>query len=137
MSPWLLYWILRCDDIRSTFGFAAAAFLITAIVSLGILLIVAFALMDSNLKDDENKRNWLMWRRCLYFITIPIFIVTGITNCAKALIPSTAQMAVIYVVPKVANCAIEDEVLRKIPKKLVNLADNWIDELSPNKPEKK
>lgn len=44
-----------------------------------------------------------------------------------SLLPSTKEMAIIYVVPKVVN----SEAVSQIPRKLLRLSSEWVDELRP------
>jgi ABC-type uncharacterized transport system auxiliary subunit len=42
-------------------------------------------------------------------------------------VPTTKEMAVIYVVPKIMN----NENAKKIPDKVFKLADEWLEKMSP------
>jgi hypothetical protein len=50
-----------------------------------------------------------------------------------ALLPSTKQMAVLIVVPKILN----NEHVKQLPDKLIALCNDWLDKLGPNKTDKK
>ena len=51
------------------------------------------------------------------------------TQIAVALVPSTAQMAAIVVVPRIVN----NEQVQTVGSRLYDLATEWLDELKPEK----
>lgn len=55
---------------------------------------------------------------------VPLFLIFTI---AIGLVPTTKEMAVIYVVPKIMN----NENAKKIPDKIFKLADEWLEKMSP------
>ena len=129
MSAWSLYWMLRCDDIRQVIGSAGSAIFILAVACFVAWLIVGMAWLDT----VDDKLWWKSWRRCLYFIVAPLLVFGIITGSARAFIPTTKQMATIYVVPKMVNYVDNNEALKSLPGKVIDLANEWVDELSPKK----
>ena len=60
------------------------------------------------------------------------FFVVGVSViiCALSIfIPTTKEMAAIKIIPMIA----QDKQVRELPKKIVDLADEWIDEMRPQK----
>lgn len=72
-------------------------------------------MMCANLKKPVGR---------ILMVVLPIFIISRII---VSLVPTTKQMAIIYVVPKVVN----SEMVQEIPKKLLDLSKEWLEELSP------
>ncbi len=64
-------------------------------------------------------------RISLYF-WLPLMLI-------KTMIPTTKEMAVIYVVPKIVN----SKHVQEIPKELLRLSTEWLEGLSPNEIGKK
>ena len=56
-------------------------------------------------------------------------IVFVISMAISVFLPTTKQMAVIIVAPKIVN----NEAIQTIPGKLVDLSNAWLDELKPKK----
>lgn len=85
-----VYWILKLDAIQGlffTFSFFTGVF--------GVAMIILWGIAGS------------MPCRKRFFITVPIFVLLVTVT---ALIPSTKQMAVIKVIPAIANSEIVGEL---------------------------
>jgi hypothetical protein len=54
----------------------------------------------------------------------PLFLIFTV---GIGLVPTTKEMAVIYVVPKI----VDNENAKKIPDKIFKLADEWLEKMSP------
>jgi predicted Na+-dependent transporter len=132
MTAWQLYWMLRLDDIRATLTFAANAFLIFSLIALAVSLLAAF-LYGAEESPEKKRAGWRAWRLFLYTLLIPFIVMSLFLTCAKMFVPTTRQMAAIYVVPSMINFATENKKLKTLPNKVIDLAGEWIDELSPKK----
>ena len=64
-------------------------------------------------------------------LVILTFCIAFILQSAVTLLPTTKQMAALIVVPKVISAVAESETIQKLPAKVLNLANEWIEELSP------
>lgn len=110
MSNWQMYWLMMLDNISSlVIGIALAV---------GIVLVVAILARIIVGDDDEDVKGVAC--KCMRF-TVPILIVMA---PLAALIPTTKQMAVIVVVPKIIN----NKEVQEMPEKLVELANGWMEE---------
>lgn len=98
INEWTLYWILKLDNLKFGIFVFCMIFLSCAI---------ALIILGSN---DKNYK--FINLGCLLFL--PFFIVSLL---GVILLPSTKQMAMIYVIPKLANSTSED-----IPEKLKKMA---------------
>jgi len=112
---WEMYWLVKLDDLQE---FAILVAILAGIASI-FLAIAAVACCD----DDIIKvcAKWI--KRTLLLCVVFAFVA--------ALIPSTKQMAAIIIVPKIANAIEQNDQLKQLPSKVVDLADAWITELKP------
>ena len=110
ITPEMMYWLTRCDSICIA-GFFLA-------VASGIGFAISFcAIID---KVD----GWLVRVFCLFsFVTCFACIATCV------FVPSTNEMAAIYVVPKIAN----SQTVKDLGEGVVTLAREWLEELRPAK----
>lgn len=113
MNYLLLYFILRLDVLSSTI-FAVA-------VVTGILFAIALLCFMLNPEDmpgakliRDASKPWLKGLGIPFVIAIFLIIM----------IPDTKQAAVIYCLPKIVN----NEQVQKIPEKLLDLSNTWLDE---------
>lgn len=122
MSAMSIYWLLKLDDIQTIFCFIALIMFIISVI----------CFVDAGMKnDDENPDKKSIQKsvnRGFVFISLSLFSFI----CYK-MTPSTKQMAIIYVTPKIIN----NEKVQQIPSKILNLTNDWLDELSPEKMLKK
>lgn len=120
MTEMQMYWLLKLDDISS------AACLFATIC--GILFLVIMIICACGYSEFDNHEKKIAYKTSRNsFIVFIIFLIPAI------LIPNTKQMALIMVTPKIAN----NEQVKQIPDKLLDLANEWLDELKPNKTEDK
>lgn len=114
-----IYWITRLDGLKSGAEGFGMALVIIFVVALIFSCMARFA--------DEIER------ATKFVITFSILsFLSGLLLFSSAFIPTTKEMCAIKIIPIVAN----DENIQEIPKKVVDLANEWIDELSLNKEDK-
>ena len=111
ITPEMMYWLTRCDNIVIASTVLAIAFGML----FGITLIAIMA--------DEDQRILVRVVCSLSFV----FALTSVASCI--LIPSTREMAAIYVVPKIAN----SQTVKDLGEGVVTLAREWLEELRPEK----
>lgn len=119
ISESTIYWITRLDSFLWVMG-VVGWLLITA----GVILTVCWYFDWYHKKDRETFRNR---------VKHPILpIVAGFcVLISTAFIPSTKQMCVIKILPIVVN----NEHVQQLPNKVVELANDWLDELKPKQKE--
>lgn len=112
LTPEMMYWLTRCDNI-CTVGF-----------NLSILFGIgtAFATMALFIEIDSVK----IFHKMIFVFFLLLFF-SSIAICV--FVPTTKEMAAIYVVPKIAN----NETVKDLGEGIVTLAREWIQELRPNK----
>lgn len=130
MTAWDIYWWVKLDEIQ--------ALLIILAVLTGVCLIISMiGYTMSNVfpaTDFETPKDTLIrfWRKVLTYSTAPaiVFFIMAF-SC-----PSTKQMAVIYLTPKIINSEATQE-LTTIPKDAAvmmrKLMDDWMAEYMPEK----
>lgn len=132
MSAWELYLFIKLDAI-----IALATTLMTPCYIIGTLTLIAWLVLWVVPYSSEQERTSTEIqklkvqckniRRPIFKILLCTFIVWLPLRLASTLLPTTKEMAIIYVVPKIIN----NEIVSKIPDKLLNLSSEWIEELRP------
>jgi fumarate reductase subunit C len=113
-----IYWITRLDYFRRFTGLGGSIL----VVFTGFFLAISIAALM-----DGEKVKWLV-KLLTTVVTIGL-----ISLIASLFIPTTKEMCAIKLIPLMSK----DEQVQTLPKKFVNLADEWIEELRPdNKTEK-
>ena len=110
-----IYWITRLDALKTLT-------LITGTLCIGVILI-GFLAYCLNCKGG-NEKKVLYW--------CPIFILPLILFIGSVFIPTTKEMCAIKAIPVVVN----NKQVQEMPNKVLELANEWIDELKPNKESK-
>jgi len=101
---------------------------ILAIIS-GVLMLGAIAMFITNDLDEEAKEIGKVGIK----LSTPIFILTFLIG---VFLPNTKQMAAIIMIPKMYNAITENKQLNELPNNVVQLANDWINELKPKNQEK-
>lgn len=110
ITPEMMYWLTRCDSICTASGILAVAFAI----------LFAFTIIPIIIGDES--------RAC--FVICPLAFVIGMIFAAMCVfVPSTKEMAAIYVIPKIAS----SQTVKDLGEGVVTLAREWIEELRPAK----
>jgi len=117
MSSLFLYFLLKLTAIG------------LSMLWIGALLIIfcAICLFITAIYSDEQRVEW--WPVYKKFRPFLLTSIGGVLIILGVMIPTTKQMAVIYVIPKVAN----SQIIQKIPSKILALSEEWLEELRPKK----
>jgi len=138
MSALEIYLIIKLDAIINLALWLASPAFVVMIISL-IKWLVMWIIPHSYSCEDEwgHKPPEEKIKDCnatckgLRKPTLRILLISLMVwfpfRCIVSLLPSTKEMAIIYVVPKIIN----DESVAKIPGKLVQLSSEWLEELRP------
>lgn len=107
ITPMQMYWLLKLDDIRMLCAF---------FVGLSLLAIIA-SLAEYNEDECEELKKTAT--------AVFVFGLFGLAlfGSALAFMPSTKQMAAIYVVPTIAN----NEKIQQIGGKTLNISNKLLD----------
>lgn len=112
MTQWQLYWLTRLDIIGAM---ATILSILSAIAS--FLALMSFVADAIDGRTDPYSLRYLKY-------ALPVFLFFGLL-CMFT--PSTKEMAAILIVPKIVN----NQKVQQMPDKLLDLANQWIDQLSP------
>lgn len=116
MTTTNMYWLVMLDNIRG----AMAGMIFLAVLA----MIVMICLIDSG----SDRLIKIAVKAMAGALAVLIMGVTALT-----FLPSTKQMAAIVVIPKIAN----SEGLNKLGENIIDLANEWMEELKPVKKEVK
>ncbi|HIJ71136.1 MAG TPA: hypothetical protein HPP87_07210 [Planctomycetes bacterium] len=111
-----MYWLTRLDALNNIFGAVA---IIGVIVGLMTLYLVMFLGGDQEWYERNTKR--ALELLCLGLLLILI----GCTG--QCFVPTAKEMAAIKLIPAVSK----NENVQELPNKVVDLANEWLDELRP------
>lgn len=110
ITPMQMYWLLKLDDIGTTFSIIVGASII-------IVLISAFLYCISKGAEDEATTKISVHMLILSLICSIIFLILN------TFLPTTKQMAAIYVVPAIAN----NEKIQQIGGKTLDISNQLLD----------
>ena len=103
MTPEMIYWITRADAIQ-------ALCLSISIVG-GILLMIGSGLLITCIAEKEISPK-VLWSLLLWVLWFPFLL-------SSVLVPSTKDLALIYMVPKIAN----SEIVKDLPNDIQYIKD--------------
>lgn len=116
MNMWLMYFVLMLSNIQA----ASVVACILTIILLVIWRIAAWRQFDDSSEDVEDKKIYrATCKKIKLWCMIPVILFV-----ASTFIPDTQTAAALYVLPKIIN----NKQVRKMPDKLVTLANSWMDE---------
>lgn len=95
-----VYWILKCDDMITLSNWFIG-------LSIGCVMLSGLIIVSSvDFGGVSAPTAWKVWRRITYVCAITLII----SILASAFIPTTKQMAMIKVVPCLANSKVVEEM---------------------------
>lgn len=112
ISSWTLYWILKLDALSLLFSFLSVVVFI-------LFLMFAWIWLDPEVKEDGKPSG--------KFIS-GVFLFLLLSSGICLFLPTTNQMAMIYVIPKLSN----SDFAQKMPGKLEKLMEKGVDKLIDN-----
>lgn len=120
-----MYWLAKLDDIRQALG----SIIWVPIAWIAIVAVVSFCAFAACADMDSVRRVVVGRIRKASWTCVPMVLWIVATQIAVALVPSTAQMAAIVVVPRIVN----NEQVQTAGSGLYDLATEWLDEPRPRK----
>jgi hypothetical protein len=119
MTSWEIYWLTRLDAVNQLF-------FVGVLVSFGVGGLFLGIAANGYWEDNETAPKWVK----AGFVQFPF--VAALLLTIAAFIPTSKEMAAILVIPKIVN----NEKLTQLPDRVLDLANQWIEELGPKKEEK-
>lgn len=120
MTAWQLYWLTRLDAINGL----GVPFVVFGVI--GAIIAIVFLIIGKATGDEDVSLPSKMALK----VFVPILVFGVVATC---LIPSTKEMAFIIVAPKLYDAVSKNEQLNAMPEKVVTLANEWLEELRPEK----
>jgi len=117
MSTFTLYWLLKLDAFRALFFGSIWLFGLGGAI---LVIIIWNVYLEKGIKHKTA---------CIYSTVIPFLF--ALSAILYSVIPTTKQMAILIVVPKVINGIESNTRLQKLPSKVLDLTDEWIEKLRP------
>jgi hypothetical protein len=133
MSPMELYLLIKLDAIiLLARWFMTPAFAIAMLSLLVWLFLWVMPYGGNEFEETQDeveklKKQCKRLRQPVFKIFILSMLIWLPFRLIVSLLPSTKEMAIIYVVPKVVN----SDAVAQIPGKLLSLSSEWLDELRP------
>lgn len=107
ITPMQMYWLLKLDDIRALILFAICFMLLVIVVSLAAY------------RDDACEGVKKVLQAMFIFGLLGVWLL----GCVVTFLPSTKQMAAIYVVPAITN----NEKIQQIGGKTLDISNQLLD----------
>ncbi len=130
MTPFDTYLLIFLDKLQILAN-------IVLIIS-GVLTVIALVVYEAEkpsyppmIEEYEKKykeTNDNILKVGIIFLALGAFI--------KVFVPDTKEMAAIVIIPKMYNAISTNKQLTELPNNMLQLANDWIKELSPNKENK-
>lgn len=114
-----MYWLTRLTNIQT--GVFAIGFL-CLVLSLTAAAIGACVWCDGYGDNTKKGRKAVM-------LSIPGWVLGIAFLLGSVFVPTTKEMCAIKAIPVIVN----NEQVQELPNKMVELANEWIEELKPNK----
>lgn len=121
ISHIMMYLFIMLDNIRHILTFTMGWGIAYMVIVITFTLLSWLIYADNG---DEQIMNFINWLGKFKKLHIAIFVSVWLIFGFKSLIPTTKQMAIIYVVPKVAN----NEDIQKIPKNVLTFINKYLEE---------
>ncbi len=127
MTTMQLYWLLKLDDLRDVI-FTVSVIMWVPAITIGLIATIAgvsYAILEA--QHDDSKASQGVYKATSWAIYIGLPMAISIQLMHNA-IPTSKQMAILMVVPKIVN----NKSVQQIPQKIINLSNEWLEEFRPS-----
>jgi hypothetical protein len=124
-----MYWITRLDGIVTLLALLASFLFVMGVIMLVYGRNECFAVKIWSWDTDKSIADRHKFGRKLYKAGLMMAPVGILLYILLVMVPTTKQMAAIFIVPRIAN----SEKVQQAGNRLYDLAVDWMDELKPNK----
>ena len=125
ISESFIYWFTRLDHLHS-FISGLSEFCIIVCIALGVTFGITF--IGKHAEEDDDIRSTMTKSNIFAKKWFICAVIAECLICAMhTMLPTTKEMAAIYVIPKIAN----NENVQEIGSELASLAKEWLKELHP------
>lgn len=140
ITPTCMYFIVKLDSIVSCLSNVSIWFSVFSVIL--FICIGIFCLLKSDAEKYEAKKqaveiDWCNDKISRAYRLLKIFFVSVIViQVITSFIPTTKEMAAIYIIPKVANSEFVNETFPNELKEIYGMSKDWMkDYLKTNKKE--
>lgn len=116
-----IYWLTRFDALYNIFG---------ACLAVGIIFTVVCTIAYIVNRSEEEKEDLTRFFKKKLNWSIPLLIIGAL---GLAFTPTTKEAFLIYGVGGSIDYLKENPTAKQLPDKVINLLDDWIDEIAPDK----
>ena len=110
-----IYWITRLDSVKGCVeGVGITG---SVLISVGLIIALTIWLVDD---DDQGKK--------AFKVLLSILLIFTLIAVGSIFIPSTKEYYAIKIIPMAAS----NDAVQELPGKMVELANEWIEELRPD-----
>lgn len=120
MSWYMIYALILVDNIISLLQIS----LILSLCWIFMFFLISLVNFEGDFKETID--NFKKFKGPL------IIILIGISATVLTILPNKKEIAAIYIIPKIYNTISTNEAIKKLPNNLLDLANDWLKELSPN-----
>lgn len=135
ISAWTIYWFIKLDAIINIMGGLGGVSVGACVIALGAIFVCVMCRENStrgygeseetlNASKEQLTRYINYWTKIFKRILILPFIFLILRN----MLPTTKEMATIYVIPKIANSNFVNETLPAEMKDIYSMAKQWMKE---------
>ena len=111
-----MYWLTRLTSLKEgVMGIGIGVMILFGIIGM-------IGIMGWVLEKSEYGKKWFRF-------SILIFVLGGLITFSNIFIPTTKEMCTIKAIPMIVN----NKQVQELPNKVVELTNEWIAELKPNK----
>jgi hypothetical protein len=129
ISAWTIYWFIKLDSIISLCGgFAFFTIMLFLLVLVGVMVCYGTRSghMGGYCRNEEKAELWYGYAKYWTKMAKRIVILPILFIILHNMIPSTKEMATIYVIPKIANSTFVNETLPAEMKDIYGMAKDWM-----------
>lgn len=118
MSALQLYLIIKLSSTITMFG----------LITTGLITSIFICFISYMIAKSDNDKSEMFWKNTLLKMLKYCLPISIVTLLLAVYLPSTKEAAIIYVLPKIIN----NSGIQAIPDKIINLSNEWLDELHPD-----
>jgi len=129
ISAWTIYWFIKLDSIISLcggFAFASIVLFLGMLVAIAVCYGTRSDYMSGCWRNEEKAEIWSGYAKYWSKMAKRFAILPVLFIILHNMIPSTKEMATIYVIPKIANSTFVNETLPAEMKDIYGMAKDWM-----------
>lgn len=138
ISAWTIYWFIKLDAIIAMMGGLSFISVVACVIAIAVILILCLnkETVSSSYRNEDavnaEKEKWSRYIKYWTRLFKQLTVLSIVLSVMYHMIPTTKEMATIYVIPKIANSTFVNETLPAEMKDIYGMAKQWMKEtLSP------